>query len=133
MRQFRRQRAKGGYVYVISERSGRGAVKVGVASQHPEKGRLAALQTGNPYKLYVYRAVWVTEPFATETAVHKALQRFRMRSDGEWFKCEPAIAAAAVERAAQPFRVAQRGHRLWSICLFLLAVLLLLLFFWGGA
>lgn len=92
-------------IYVICSESGH--VKVGV-SDSPLR-RLAALQTANPFRLWLGHETnaWPRrDAFAIERAIHiKLAERFPQR--GEWFSCgrEDALRAIlAVGRELGPLR-----------------------------
>lgn len=73
-------------IYFIQIENSDGFIKVGLA-RFPA-ARLAALQTGNPYKLKLLGVVSrVTEAF--ETRLHTHFQQFKVR--GEWFKPVPEL------------------------------------------
>ena len=71
------------YVYFI--KSGKkGAIKIG-KSNRPEK-RMAELQTGNPYKLYLIAFIHCEtekEAFSLEKKMHRLFRSQKM--NGEWF------------------------------------------------
>jgi hypothetical protein len=68
-----------GFIYFIQGKCG-GAIKIGFSIK-PEE-RLKALQTGYPDTLLILSMVPGSE--ATERAIHKELEAFRM--NGEWFR-----------------------------------------------
>jgi T5orf172 domain len=87
------------FVYVIE--NSHGDVKVGISAD--PNGRMANLQTGNPFplRLAYVAAVKSDRGDAIETAVHGTLDRHRKA--GEWFGVSVEMAVAAI--AAASFRV----------------------------
>ena len=82
--------SESGLVYVISAGS---FCKVGITTTGIS-ARIAALQTGCPYKLEPIFALWTRDPRGLEMAAHDALARWRCQ--GEWFNCPADVAARAV-------------------------------------
>jgi hypothetical protein len=73
-----------GQVYLI--RMGKtNYYKVGVSSS-PIEGRLAALQTGNPYELELIAVCDQYDSYGVERSIHQALKLYQVRS--EWFNCQ---------------------------------------------
>ncbi len=77
-------------IYVLS--IGDGAQKIGISDD--PIGRLAMLQTGNPYRMTVILSLEVDNALMVERAVHKELARFRIH--GEWFAVTPIAAVQMV-------------------------------------
>lgn len=98
-----------GYVYAIGMESTQ-YVKIGHA-RSPEK-RLAALQSGLPFKLELLYVLKVKEPRTVERALHLLLAESQVR--GEWFELperpwpELFARAAAQAKPAPPQRIAWR-------------------------
>jgi hypothetical protein len=86
------------WVYVIASTAG--MVKVGI-SRAPA-ARLAALQTGHPFKLTLFRQVERPKGDAlrVEQTAHRILRAHRQHGT-EWFKVTPEEAAKAVETACE--------------------------------
>ena len=84
------------FLYVITD--GRGEVKVGFSVDVDK--RRANLQTARATTLTVYarECVDCLYPKEAEDMAHKLLERYRVR--GEWFKCHPEVALAAIRKAA---------------------------------
>lgn len=79
-------------IYVIPAN---GLVKIGIASD--VNRRLAALRTGNPHiESVAYASAKLRCAGDVEKAVHLELAAFKVR--GEWFRCAPEIAIAAIRR-----------------------------------
>lgn len=75
-------------VYLVGSRKA-GAVKVGVADNVHE--RVAALQTGAPFRIEVFGAIYTLREhaFRIERATHDKLREFDFHLSGEWFDAEP--------------------------------------------
>lgn len=85
----------GGFVYVI--RGDHGMTKVG-SSTNPDR-RLAELQTGSPYRLWIDYRIAASGPAAdVEFAAHEILDPHR--GIGEWFSVPTEAAIAAIHAAA---------------------------------
>lgn len=84
------------FVYVIVDTEG--LVKVGF-SQNVRK-RAITLQSGSGRELTVYASEPVDgqNPKGAEAAAHRMLAKHRVR--GEWFRCHPEVALAAIRKAA---------------------------------
>lgn len=85
-----------GWVYVITNPAIPDRVKVGYTEKPDPKQRARELKTtGVPYDYEVVFAARVLEPKALESAVHRALARWR--ADREWFSCSIVDAIATIE------------------------------------
>jgi Meiotically up-regulated gene 113 len=76
-----------GYVYAI-QAEGQDLFKIGHTYQNPND-RLKQLQTGNPFKLNVYRSEPTYWPKETEKLYQDLLIDYR--AQGEWFNVEPIV------------------------------------------
>jgi hypothetical protein len=87
-RQRQERGAPGLHLYVIQS-DVTGAVKIG-RSTNPEK-RLLELQTGSPYKLRML--AWFVGCGEMEPVLHRSLERWRLKTKGEWFHydCLPEL------------------------------------------
>lgn len=77
-------------VYIITDGTN---TKIGW-SKNPQK-RLKQLQTGNSNKLKILKIYDV--PRVKERFLHKALFRFKIRHNGEWFKISSTDAISIVD------------------------------------
>lgn len=77
-------------VYIITDGTN---TKIGW-SKNPQK-RLGQLQTGNSNKLKILKIYDV--PRVKERFLHKALFRFKIRHNGEWFKISSVDAISIVD------------------------------------
>jgi len=77
------------YVYIIGSIEHFEIVKIGISRDLPEKGRIQSLQTGSPFKLYVWAtvAVAVKNLNKCEKNIHSRLSDINV--SGEWFKINP--------------------------------------------
>lgn len=64
-----------------------GCVKIGVSTYG--ESRIEALQTGNPFELYLIAEAEFTDAFAVEKHLHATYSKYRIR--GEWFKIPPPV------------------------------------------
>ena len=71
-------------VYIVGS-SKVGALKIGIASDI--MGRLSQLQTGFPFRLAVYGAIFTRREYAAriERLCHDKLKEFGFHLNGEWF------------------------------------------------
>jgi ribosomal protein L37AE/L43A len=84
------------YIYIITAADH--AIKIGVARD--PYARLDELQTGCPFKLGLYAKFKIANRKLALKYEHLAHRRLRyVRLNGEWFKIEPAQAAALITRA----------------------------------
>lgn len=84
-----------GYVYIITNDAWNGWVKVGKSAE--ENGRLPSYQTYSPHRDYKLFTIFSTKNRTkAEKTAHKELGN-RFEQCNEWFKCDPADAAAVLE------------------------------------
>lgn len=76
-----------GYVYAVQAET-QHLFKIGHTYQNPEE-RLKQLQTGNPFKLKVYRAEPTYWPKETERLYQHLLIDYQ--AQGEWYNVEPVV------------------------------------------
>lgn len=79
-------------------------VKIGMTTKSVQK-RMAALQTGSPYRLMIYG--FVASKAKYEAALHRLFEPIRL--SGEWFKREGALATLLDD-----MQVAYGGKSEWS-------------------
>ena len=78
-------------VYVVAGNPA-GPCKIGIAGS--AKGRVSALQTGNPERLRVWAVVRALKPEALERAAHSVLRGHHLT--GEWFSVSVGHAVATL-------------------------------------
>ena len=92
-----------GWVYVVTNPSLPGLVKVGYTTRQDVNKRLREFdQAGLPYPYEVAYKVWVAEPQKLEKRVHQFLTI--QRESKEWFRCSVERAKEAVEHLAPVHR-----------------------------
>lgn len=90
-----------GWVYVITNESMPGLVKVGVTKNRPEQRALELDETGSPTPYKVETAFLFSEAAErVEKKAHALLADVRVRGNREWFKCLPRLAGDKVLDAA---------------------------------
>ena len=96
-----------GWVYVITNESMPGLVKVGVTSNRPEQRAKELDETGSPTAYKVETAFLFSEAAERiEKRAHALLADVRVRGNREWFRCLPQLAAEKVLDAAELLSVA---------------------------
>ncbi|MDB4314133.1 GIY-YIG nuclease family protein [Akkermansiaceae bacterium] len=90
-----------GWVYVITNESMPGLVKVGVTKNRPEQRAKELDETGSPTPYKVETAFLFSEAAERiEKRAHALLADVRVRENREWFKCLAGLAAEKVLDAA---------------------------------
>lgn len=90
-----------GWVYVITNESMPGLVKVGVTKNRPEQRAKELDETGSPTPYKVETAFLFSEAAERiEKRAHALLADVRVRGNREWFKCLAGLAAEKVLDAA---------------------------------
>ncbi|WP_338638838.1 GIY-YIG nuclease family protein [Burkholderia pyrrocinia] len=91
----------GGYVYVMTNKSVRGLVKIG-KTKHPPHQRAKGLDRAQlPYSYEVRHFVRVPDPHRVEKEVQARLAEFRETRGHEWFRCSIEDAISVVEEIAR--------------------------------
>lgn len=85
-----------GYVYVLSNASMPGIVKVGKSNAGGHKRANDLFVTGVPTRFRVEFEIYVRDPLAIEQAVHETLGGCRVGPDREFFRCDPNDAIIAI-------------------------------------
>ena len=98
-----------GYVYVMTNRAYPGLCKIGCTARHPVIRARELSNTSCPYPFVVAWAASVYDFAAVERAVHRALERWRLCDNREFFQCDVRTARLAIEQASRPWI----GRRLW--------------------
>lgn len=80
-----------GHIYLITTEKG-DKVKIGMTTDADPSIRLASIQTGSPYKLYIYHSIICDDvpPRRVESDLHKIFGAYRLH--GEWFDVSGALA-----------------------------------------
>ena len=109
-----------GFVYVVTNESMPGLVKVGYSAQDPMLRAAELNNTGSPFPYVVDYEALVNDPYEVEQQVHQSLADVRVvarssRGEGvEWFRCSSTEAAGAIKAVAgdtlhyENFRRAER-------------------------
>ena len=85
-----------GEVYVITNPSFEGWVKVGMAVD--AKDRVKNYQTGSPFRDYnLYYSKWFKDRRSAEKKVLKKLSNISDSKNGEWFKLDPLVAKLNID------------------------------------
>lgn len=84
-----------GWVYVITNKSMPGLVKIGYSLKDPEARAAELNHTGTPYPYLVDYEVLVENPRDIEQKVHNLLKG--KKEGKEWFRCSPEEAIAAIK------------------------------------
>ncbi len=85
-----------------------GPIKIGLSSWRSLWNRIVNLRNSNPEKLHLRRVVQGDR--ALEYALHGYFDHLRLRTDGEWFRCDEELAALIVgafvpqKQPAGPYR-----------------------------
>jgi len=101
-----------GWVYIISNKSMPGLIKVGYSSKDPELRAADLNSTGSPHPYTVEYEMLIEQPEKIEGLAHKALSQYH--EGKEWFRCTVEEGIAAIQRIAdnrainQSFRHADR-------------------------
>ena len=91
----------GGYVYVMTNKSVRGLVKIG-KTKHPPHQRAKGLDRAQlPYSYEVRHFVRVPDPHRVEKEVQARLAECRETRGHEWFRCSIEDAISAIEEIAR--------------------------------
>lgn len=85
-----------GYVYVLSNISMPGIVKIGKSNAGGHKRAHDLFVTGVPTKFRVEFEIYVYDPLHLEQAVHESLDKSRVGADREFFRCDPNDAIIAI-------------------------------------
>jgi hypothetical protein len=93
-----------GYVYVLTNESLPGLVKIGFTTQAPQKRCDDLYTTGMPSKYRPYFFTFVEDAPAVEEAVHVALYNNRNNMDREFFNIDPASAVESIKKEELLYR-----------------------------
>lgn len=100
-----------GHVYILSNPSMPGLLKVGFTTG-PIEARIAQLMsTGVPTPFHCVYSVEVETPQLVEAAVHRELQGCRVDRNREFFRLAEASARDVLDRQAEPFATRLRAER----------------------
>jgi len=88
-----------GYVYIISNESMPGLLKVGYTLKDPEIRAKELYTTGVPTEYIVEYWILVDDPYRIEQRVHIYLNKFNYGK--EWFKCNFEICYQSIQKACE--------------------------------
>jgi hypothetical protein len=77
-----------GYVYILSNQSMPGQLKIGETENHPELRAKELASTGVPEPFEVECFFEVKDAMRSERLVHEALGKHRVRHNREFFRCD---------------------------------------------
>jgi hypothetical protein len=89
-----------GFVYVFSNASMPGLVKIGFTTKVPTERAIELNTTGVPSQFQVEYYCLVESPAALESAIHRKLASSRHQADREFFRLSPDLAIQAIESSA---------------------------------
>jgi hypothetical protein len=92
-----------GWVYIITNQSMPGLLKVGYSTMDPSQRAVELNHTGSPAPYVVAYDMLVTGPREVERRTHESLKKFH--AGKEWFTCTTAEAIAAIRTAAGAARI----------------------------
>ena len=87
-----------GWVYMISNKSMPGLIKVGYSSKDPELRALDLSGTGSPHSYVVEYEVLIENPERIEGMVHRSLSEYHEAK--EWFRCSVERGISAIRNVA---------------------------------
>jgi len=90
-----------GYVYILTNRSMPGLVKIGRTTRSPEQRLTELWQTGVPTPFEVYHYVRTPSCVQLEAMCHQALADVRVDEAREFFAARPEVAKTRVNDLAQ--------------------------------
>ena len=91
-----------GFVYVLTNSSMPGLIKIGQTERHPySRAEEISAQTGVPTPFVVEYYFSVTDRTKAESAVHIALDSYRVSAGREFFRIEPDKALIIVKHALE--------------------------------
>jgi hypothetical protein len=102
-----------GWVYVMSNKSMPGLVKVGYSTKDPDLRAQELNHTGSPHPYVVDYEALVQDPYEVEQRTH--VQLFAYSEGKEWFRCTAEVAIAAIKHVVsdevlhENFRKANRS------------------------
>lgn len=91
-----------GWVYVLSNKSMPGLVKIGFSLKDPQLRASELFQTGTPTPFVVQYSAYVKNAQSVEFATHKHLNSYRINRNREFFRCEVWDAVKAIESLSKP-------------------------------
>lgn len=96
-----------GWVYIVTNKSMPGLLKVGFTSKDPQSRAVDLGHTGSPHPYKVLYDVLVHDPASVEKRAHRKLNR--VREGKEWFCCSVELAVEAIRSAAGPKLLLESG------------------------
>jgi hypothetical protein len=123
---------KPGWIYVLTNRSMPGLVKIGLTTRDPQtRAKEISRGTGVPTQFEVGHQRRVADCYAVEQMIHRELDRYRVGKNREFFQMSLIDATRAVDSIAMNFRTLEAPTmgcwpKVWRV----LQIPLWLLFWW---
>jgi hypothetical protein len=108
----RKAKAREGYLYVISNPSMPGLVKVGMTSKSPAERMKSLYSTSVPTPFEAEYFALCKDRLKSEAVAHQALKSWRLNSRREFFRMAPEDAIAKIHYGIDDARVIFSRHRL---------------------
>lgn len=90
-----------GWVYIATNESLPGLLKIGYSDRHPDQRMAELSNTSVPSQYECVHAVLCTNPKRLEALIHDNLEGFRVSSNREFFKVAKGVAIEALNRLAK--------------------------------
>ena len=97
-----------GYVYILTNSSLPGMVKIGMTTNSPHDRAVQLSTTGVPHPFKVFGYVEVADPQGIERRIHKKLFKQRVSNKREFFKITPQSALKLLEEVTGEAEVMRR-------------------------
>jgi hypothetical protein len=97
------------YLYIFSNPSMPGLLKIGCTTRAPHERRLELHTTGVPTAFDIEYACEVADCWACEQAAHRALDRYRIVPNREFFKVSIKTAIKKIQAVIGPYREIEPG------------------------
>lgn len=94
---------RGGYLYIVTNPSHKGWVKIGVTEDI--KSRLRTYQTSDPkraYKIEYY--IFHPDAYAAEKKIKEMMHYFALAQRNEWYECAVAVARVRLDETLEDIR-----------------------------
>jgi hypothetical protein len=93
------ERVMGGFVYVMTNKSMPGMVKIGFTTRMPTSRADELFTSGVPSPFVVFSAVWFDEPKLIEAEIHEYFDVCRVTDGREFFRVLPEVATRQIAQA----------------------------------
>ncbi len=110
-----------GYIYIATNRSMPGLVKIGMTSKSPHRRLKELYTTGVPYPFKLQYEQRVKDVRNTEQLLHQILAKYRVTRQREFFEIEADQAIRVTERTIRSLRTVQ-SSRNWGRWLIVIVV-----------